>query len=200
MQGTVVMLLALSGLGCHHKSVAPAYAAGCYSSCYSDFGCYSTCYSGGCYSSCYSGCYSSCYSGCYSSCYSGCYSCYSGCYSAPRHRHGLFGCKRNSCAACCATAYEPYCGPGWSDIPVYGTYTPVYEGYGMPPAQAMPPGTPMPPAAKPETPATGTPMTPETTTPAAPSPGNPAPVTPPTPVPPPAGTTTTTPPTPVPGF
>ncbi len=35
MQGTVVMLLALSGLGCHHKKVETTYADSCYSSCYS---------------------------------------------------------------------------------------------------------------------------------------------------------------------
>ena len=49
MQGTVVMLLALSGLGCHHKKCEPAYTSGCYSSCYSN--CYS---SSSCYSSGYS--------------------------------------------------------------------------------------------------------------------------------------------------
>ena len=35
MQGTIVMMLALSGLGCHHKSCGPAYVPACYSSCYS---------------------------------------------------------------------------------------------------------------------------------------------------------------------
>ena len=46
MQGTIVMMLALSGLGCHHKSCAPAYAPACYSACYSAYaGCY------GCYGS-----------------------------------------------------------------------------------------------------------------------------------------------------
>ena len=38
MQGTIVMLMALSGLGCHHKSCAPVMAA-----------CYDSCYTGGCY-------------------------------------------------------------------------------------------------------------------------------------------------------
>ena len=36
MQGTVVMLLALSGLGCHHKNVGTRpITTACYSSCYS---------------------------------------------------------------------------------------------------------------------------------------------------------------------
>ena len=42
MQGTIVMLMALSGLGCHHKNCAPAYAPACYSAGYS--GCYGGCY------------------------------------------------------------------------------------------------------------------------------------------------------------
>ncbi|MGZ3472091.1 MAG: hypothetical protein ACXWO1_20595, partial [Isosphaeraceae bacterium] len=61
MQGTIVMLMALSGLGCHHKSCDVAYAP--------------SCYSGSCYSGCYGGCYSGDYAtivepSCYSSCYS----------------------------------------------------------------------------------------------------------------------------------
>ncbi len=76
MQGTVVMLMALSGLGCHHKyDVAygpPTYSAffgmGCYANAYPNFmpsayvppSCYSPCYAG-----MYNGCYSACYGGCY---------------------------------------------------------------------------------------------------------------------------------------
>ena len=91
MQGTIVMLMAMSGLGCHHKHRDVAPVSACYSSCYSsgyDSGCYSSyapvattyvvpsCYSA-CYSSGYSSCYSSCYSGAsFSSCYGG--SCYGG--------------------------------------------------------------------------------------------------------------------------
>jgi hypothetical protein len=204
MQGTVVMLLALSGLGCHHKKCAPVVAETCYSSssCYSS-GCYSSCYSG---SSCYSSCYSSGYSSCYSSCYSGaayspaeysCYSCYSSCYSAPRHKHGLFGHKRKSCSACCAPA--PVAAPAcdacstYGGPPVYGTYTPVYDGYASgqyigsgqsytPPmsGQAMPAPKPadLAPAA-PEAPSPGNPA-PAAPVPAAPAP---APTTPPTPPP-----------------
>jgi len=40
MQGTVVMLMALSGLGCHHKSCVTTVAPACYSSCYGS--CYSS--------------------------------------------------------------------------------------------------------------------------------------------------------------
>jgi hypothetical protein len=105
MQGTIVMLMAMSGLGCHHKHRDVAPVSACYSSCYSsayDSGCYSSyapvattyvvpsCYSA-CYSSGYSGCYSSCYSGAsFASCYGG--SCYGGggsCYGGRGHGHGM---------------------------------------------------------------------------------------------------------------
>ena len=200
MQGTVVMLLALSGLGCHHKKCEPAYVSSCYSSCYSSgyssSSCYSSGYSG--YSSCYSGS-SSCYSSsCYSSsCYSSCYSsdsssCYSSCYSTPRHHHGLFGHKRNRCQACCepapVMAVAPSCdacSTGYGSAPVYGTYTPVYEGYAsgqMGSSQApMVQGGYQPPVT---TPATSAPGVMGDTAPAAPTtPSNPAPVTPPNPTP-----------------
>jgi hypothetical protein len=184
MQGTVVMLLALSGLGCHHKSVVTTgYVETCYSS-----GCYSSCYSG---SSCYSSCYSSGYSSCYSSCYSGaayspadysCYSCYSSCYSSKRHKHGLFGCKKKTCGACAPveTVYEaPICDPcgGMS----YGSYTPVSAAY--PTGQMGYTSSQLAPVAKPVMTETAAPSAPD-----APSPGNPTPVvappvTPPTPAP-----------------
>ena len=65
MHGTVVMLMALSGLGCHYKNADVTYAPSCYSS-VSD-SCYSGCYSAGYTSivepSCYSSCYSSGYGG-----------------------------------------------------------------------------------------------------------------------------------------
>ena len=35
MQGTIVMLMAMSGLGCHHKHRDVAPVSACYSSCYS---------------------------------------------------------------------------------------------------------------------------------------------------------------------
>ena len=138
MQGTIVMLMALSGLGCHHKScdvayVPPYYGTGaCYGGCYD--GGYATvvgpsCYSG-CYSSGYSGCYSigygGCYGGCYDSCYSGCYGgCYDSCYSGRRHGcllsalfhcfGGLFGHHR---------AYDYGCYDG-----DYGFYSTIYSDH-----------------------------------------------------------------------
>jgi hypothetical protein len=205
MQGTVVMLLALSGLGCHHKKVDASYVETCYSS-----GCYSSCYSSSCYSSCYSGGYSSCYSGGYSSCYSGGayssadYGCYSSCYSSRRHHHGLFGHKRRACQACYTPApAPPVCDPcsgGGSSYPVYGTYTPVYSGYasgqsmGSAQSYPVPVKSSMAPAAP--TPGAATDVAPAA--PEAPSPGNPAPpVTPPPPAAPaPVVTPPTTPPPP----
>lgn len=160
MQGTIAVLVALSGLGCHHKSCDTYCPPACYSSHYD--GCYaSACYSYamptsqwmGCYSGCYSltqaaywdscygsACYGSCYgSACYASaCYGGCYgSCYGGCYGGHRrmrHHHGLFGCKRNSCEVCCASGQMmPYGGGGWPmGMPVFGTYTPTYYDMGTP--------------------------------------------------------------------
>ncbi len=95
MQGTVLMLVALSGLGCHNKSADIVYAPPTYG-----------CYGGGSYASiyadrrcpvvffillcnklqrlllavvataaCYGGCYSSCYSGLYSGGYGGHHGC-----------------------------------------------------------------------------------------------------------------------------
>src|SRR5271157_2225866 len=112
MQGTIVMLMALSGLGCHHKSCDVAYVpsyydtGACYGGCYGggyatvvEPSCYSGCYSSGysgCYSSGYGGCYGGCYGGGYDSCYSGCYGGgYDSCYSGRRHGgllSGLFHC------------------------------------------------------------------------------------------------------------
>ena len=138
MQGTMVVLMALSGLGCHHKACdtgcAPVVPT-CYAS--------SSCYGGGCYGgydlapavyapSCYStggGCYgSSCYA---SSCYAASYAsaCYGGgCYGGHRKHGGLFRChKRNACAP--APVCEIGCG-----APIYGSYSTAIPGdtYGMP--------------------------------------------------------------------
>ncbi len=122
MQGTLVMLVGLSGLGCHNKGCDVAYAPPSYSSCFSS-GCYSNWYpepvTPACYSSCYSGGYSGCYGGgCYGSfggsgfgsCYGGSFdSCYGGgCYTGHHRRMGgcglgkLFSCfhkNRSSCYA-----------------------------------------------------------------------------------------------------
>jgi hypothetical protein len=144
MQGTIAMLMALSGLGCHHKACAPVYAPSCYAS-----SCYSSCYAsapvyaepvmpmGQCYGgySCYAGGFG--YGGsCYSSCYGGGYdSCYSSCYSAPRKKcclfGGLFGGHHKRARvvdACCNLGAYDAC----YSTPVYGSYTPAFAtGQGM---------------------------------------------------------------------
>ncbi len=75
MQGTIVMMMALSGLGCHHKSCAPMpVATACYASCYSAP--YGSCYANtqafvapvvDCMPTAYVA--PSCYGGCYGSGY-----------------------------------------------------------------------------------------------------------------------------------
>ncbi len=105
MQGTVVMMMVLSGLGCHHKKCDVAYAppayscfsGGCYANVYpADYG--STSYYSGCYSGCYGGCYSSGWGGCYGGCYSGSYGGHHGCGLFAK----LFSCfKHSSCYGGC---------------------------------------------------------------------------------------------------
>jgi hypothetical protein len=131
MHGTIAVLMALSGLGCHHKTttvVAPA----CYTAAYE------SCYSAPVVESCYSGCYSapvveSCYSGCYTPTYVEC---------APRKKcglfGGLFGCfkKRRAYETCytepvvesCYSGCYSGCYGGGFGVPVYGDYTPVVAG------------------------------------------------------------------------
>ena len=112
MQGTIVMLMALSGLGCHHKGCAPVATTACYDGCYG--GCYGTapaayvapvvdcCPTAYVAPSCYGGCYGSATSGymaaaCYDTggCYGGgCYggACYGGgCYGGGHGHRKLFG-------------------------------------------------------------------------------------------------------------
>ena len=157
MQGTIVMLMALSGLGCHHRDCAPAVATGCNDSGYVGYaapmlndcqqGCGQTSYVA---PSCYSGCYSTGYSGSYSAGYSSCYSQpTSGCFpSGWNHkRHGLFGwlCGRRRSCDVCDVPVSNGCGYNapvsngcgcngngsvyGSDFApaVYGSYTPVYS-------------------------------------------------------------------------
>ncbi|HEV3121848.1 MAG TPA: hypothetical protein VGY53_08105 [Isosphaeraceae bacterium] len=142
MQGTIVMMMALSGLGCHHKQCCADYAPACYSVSYA--ACYSGGYvTGGCYGGCYgmavqasaqasaqvmpTACYAMGY-GCYpSASYSVIGSCYGGCYSPPPCRPkcgGLFSCfHKRRCDVFSAGGY------GYP-LPVYGSYTAVY-GPGM---------------------------------------------------------------------
>lgn len=142
MQGTLVMLVALSGLGCHNKGCDVAYVSPTYTSCFSG-GCYSNWYPGPVMPSCYSGCYGGCYGGgCYggwggsgfgswgggsfASCYGG--GCYTGFHRryGCGHRHGgLFSCfrKRSVCSACCDSGYA-YAGVGCYG----GSYAPAVFG------------------------------------------------------------------------
>jgi hypothetical protein len=155
MQGTIAMLMALSGLGCHHKSCDVGYVA---PACYAGPACYGGCYSGAwdvgyvayapaCYATAYSACYGGWANACYgSACYGG--ACYGGCYGG-KHRHGLFGCfKRRNCgicnpvvAGCYGGGWGACYGGGWGaacyatawDVvgvgaPVFGSYTPAYYG------------------------------------------------------------------------
>lgn len=149
MQGTIVMLMALTGLGCHHKggghhAVAP--------SCYADAGCYGGCYDGtyatgqsvgytsyapACYATAYSACYGQTYSSCYGATWDACYSsaaCYGdwgGCYGGGHSHKGLFAClKRKKCGAC--NGGYTGCYGNWYDAgystPVFGAYMPTYGG------------------------------------------------------------------------
>jgi hypothetical protein len=158
MQGTVVLLMALSGLGCHHKSCDGCYdaAPACYSGCYGGVG-YDGCYSGypstqvgyissapGCYGAGYSACYTPAYSSCYGAVYDASYAaaCYCddypshGWFCGPRRRWGgggcgLFSCfRRNRGCGCYATSYGCDAGvyDGCYSTPVFGSYAPTYAG------------------------------------------------------------------------
>lgn len=137
MQGTVLILMALSGVGCHHKAhhgYAPVLT-GCYagyeSACYASYepacyaepvvldGCYgAACYSGGYGAASLSACYGDIYDACYSvpACYGG----------YRKHRHGgLFGCfKRKRCGACNGGYAYDSC----YSAPVFGVYPPATYG------------------------------------------------------------------------
>jgi hypothetical protein len=186
MQGTIVMLMALSGLGCHHRDCAPAVAPACYDIGYSApvvadcAPCAQTSYVA---PSSYSDCYSTGYSGCYSAGYTvptG--NCFSG-FGTHRHHHGLFGglCgRRRSCDVCdvpqptdCNT-----CNGGGYAPAVYGIYTPVYSTGQVPGASAAAAPMTLEPAAAPAPPAAYS-----TTPPAPPTPAviPPAATTPPAP-------------------
>jgi hypothetical protein len=189
MQGTVMMLMALSGLGCHNKGCDVVYAAPTYS-----------CYGGGCYANVYpsyvspqsyTGCYAGGYSGCYADVYSGgcfgggCYggghsSCYSACYGGGHHGCGLlsklFGCGgRKHGHGGGGYAYADFYGsPYGYDLPyspsIYGYSREFNYGVGAPGEAAMGyqgaglGGTPT--EAAPPVPAAPAPSTPSTVTPA----------------------------------
>jgi hypothetical protein len=114
MQGTVVMLMALSGLGCHNKYDV-AYAPPTYGAFIGNGGCYANYYpnfmgSAVVAPSCYAPCYGGMYNGCYAAGYGGCYG---GGYGARRHSccfvSRLFG-----CCGCGNAGYgDPYAGYGY---------------------------------------------------------------------------------------
>ena len=206
MQATVVMLMALSGMGCHNKCYDVVYAAptygcfggGCYANVYPSYvspHSYTSGYIGG-----YSGCYSSCYSGCFGGgCYGGGYSCYSSCYGGG-YRGGHHGCGLFArLFGCCGHRSNSYAynsfGGGYDSG--FGTaYDPAIFGYAlqynygvpvvggsspdMTPSEAAPPVPANPDTSVP--PATAPPPTP-TTPPAATTPDTSSPPPPPRPTP-----------------
>jgi hypothetical protein len=190
MQGTVMMLMALSGLGCHNKGCDVVYAAPTYSG-YSS-GCYANVYPSYVSPQSYTGCYAGGYSGCYATIYDGgcfgggCYggglsSCYAGCYGGGHHGCGLLarlfshcGSRRHGCYGSGYDSYWPdsYGGDYGYDLPyspsMYGYARPFDYGVGAPGEAAMGyqggmTGTPS--EAAPPVPATPAPSTPSTTTP-----------------------------------
>jgi hypothetical protein len=130
MQGTFVLLMALSGLGCHNKCYDVAYAPPSYTGCFGN-GCYAnvypnymapafvmpSCYSA-CYGTLYNGCYAGCFGGgCFGGGYSSCYAaCYGGCYARRHHGCGLLSWLSHLC--------------GWKSHGYYGDWG--YGGYGWP--------------------------------------------------------------------
>ena len=211
MQGTVMMLMALSGLGCHNRGCDLVYASPTYggfpSSCYANAypsyvspQAFTGCYAGG-----YSGCYATVYGGgCYGGgcfgggCYGGGYSsCYSACYGGGHHGCGILARLFSCCGKRYGHGYGNYAYADFYGSPYgYGMpYTPSIYGYarefnygtGAPGEAAMGyqgagmGGTPT--EAAPPVPATPAPSTPATDMPAptAPTPGGVSP--PPTPKP-----------------
>ena len=194
MQGTLVMLVGLSGLGCHNKGCDTAYVLPTYSSGFAS-ACYANWPSPQVAPSCYSGCYSSGYNGCYggggyatlsgrgfgswdggsfASCYSG------GCYTGFHRRYGgcclskLFSCFHKKHSACYADSYV-YEDDSASFVsnyspPVFGSAL----GMSYPPYTTLSPTTSVAPSMA---------VPSEVTSPVAPTPVSPTPVIPATPSP-----------------
>jgi hypothetical protein len=186
MQGTIVMLMALSGLGCHNKSCYVAYAPPTYG-CFGG-GCYANVYPADYVAPVYSGCYTSCYSGCYGGCYGGWYG---GCYGGGHHGCGLLSWLFSCCGGGGCGGYGDYWGVGYDmgySPPVFGyalqypygsiDQAPV-SGMGATPSEAAPP---VPPNPAPSTPTPTAPV-PGTVSPPAAPPATPTPVEIPTPKP-----------------
>jgi hypothetical protein len=196
MQGTVVMLMALSGLGCHNKCYDVVYApptygcfgGGCYANVYPTYvapSSFTGCYAGG-YSGCYSGCYGGgCYGGGWGSCYS---ACYGGGYWGGHHGCGLL----SMLFSCCGWGrhggwgygYGGYGGYGYDGgfggYGAYGTsYDPAVFGYALQYNYGAPVVGDTVPSSTPSEAVTPVPPSPTTDMPAAtpPKPGIPAPDT-----------------------
>ena len=199
MQGTIVMLMALSGLGCHHKSCDVAYVP----SYYGTGACSSTGYahdgwgpSSGGYDGCYAGGAVGCGSSrfpCHGCLLSGLFHCFGGWGGSWKQGHGLFAGHHPG------YDHDDYGGDYYSTSysdhspAVFGSSIPIYETpmtAGQVTAAPSPSyAAPAPPA--PETPATAAPAAakPDETTaptppPPTPAPGDSAAPSPPVPAPP----------------
>jgi len=146
MHGTVILMMALSGLGCHNKSCGSGYSAAPVSAC--STGCDTV--GSGYYASSQVGYIDSCNSGCgggngyagytpaygggmYDASYAGaCYGSYEsrGCFGIFKKRNGggLFSCFKKNRGCYAPTSYG--CDAGVYDssysTPVFGSYTPSY--------------------------------------------------------------------------
>jgi hypothetical protein len=143
MQGTVVMLMALSGLGCHNKSCDVIYAPPTYGCFGGGGGCYANVYPNyvspqsftGCYTGGYSGGYASYYGGggCFGGgCYGGGYSCYSSCYGGG-YRSGHHGCGLLSrLFGCCGRKHFGYYNSSYyNDSYGMDPFSPPIFGYAL---------------------------------------------------------------------
>src|SRR5208283_1578910 len=113
MQGTIVMLMALSGLGCHHKSCDVAYVPSYY-----DTG------------ACYGGGYDSCYSGRRHGCLlSGLFHCFGGWGGSWKQGCGLFGGHHRGYGYDDGYYGGDYYSTSYSDYSpaVFGSTMPIYE-------------------------------------------------------------------------
>jgi hypothetical protein len=181
MQGTIVMLMALSGLGCHHKSCDVTYVP----SYYGTGACSSTAYAhDGCHAGGAVGCGSSRFP-CHDCLLSGLFYCFGGwggswkghCLFAGHHRgygydDGYYGGDYYS------TSYSEYSPAVFgSRIPIYETPMTASQGTAAPSPSYAAPATPAP-----ETPATAAPAAPPPPPPT-PAPGASATPSPPVPAP-----------------
>ena len=176
MQGTVVMLMALSGLGCHHKSCDVVYVP----SYHGTGACSSTGYTGGAV-----GCGSSRFP-CHGCLLSGLFYCFGGWGGSWKQGCGLFGGHHRGYGYDDGYYGGDYYSTSYSEYSpaVFGSSIPIYEtpktpGQG---AAASSPSYGAPTTPAPETPATAAPAAP-TPPPPTPAPGATAAPSPPVPAP-----------------